>query len=110
MVFATVVRRASSGQGERLPQRHRPEVLDLHLPGHGSYPVKAIGFAHCFIEQRCDNAAVRVSRRALEALRQAYMANDLLRVISEELQPQARPVCLSATKAVMERAMREWYK
>ena len=45
--------------------RSGAEVVDLHVPGHGEYVERAVEFAHGFVEQCGDDAAVDVAGRAL---------------------------------------------
>lgn len=95
------------GQRERDAERHRPEIIDLHLPGHGYDSPGAIRLAHGFIEQGGNNAAVRVSGRTGKPLGEARVANDRTGIIDEETQPKAGAVLLAAAEAVMQRAMGE---
>src|ERR1700743_928530 len=105
--MASLVCRATGGEGEWRLQRYRTKVVDLHLAGHGDDVMLAIGFGHGFVQQRRDDAAVSVPWRSFESAREAHGRYDLLVIVDEEFQAQPRFVRLPAAKAVMERAVRE---
>jgi len=52
------------------------EVFDLHLAGHGGHSLGAVGFAHGFVEQSCDDAAVEVAGRALVVVGDSGVGDD----------------------------------
>src|SRR5580658_1443635 len=88
-------------------ERDRLQVFGVHLPRHGDDSELTIGFAHGFIEKRGDDAAVHVSRRPLEATRNAYAAVHLLLLGDEELEAQAGSIGFAAAEAVVERSVRK---
>jgi hypothetical protein len=52
-------------EDEGLVERGGAEVVDLHVTGHGEDVEWAVEFAHGFVEERGDDAAVDVAGRAL---------------------------------------------
>ena len=85
---------------QRLAQRDRPEVLDLHLcRGRNNVPL-LIQLAHRFIENSRDDPTVTVSGRPGEALAQPNPAKKTSALaISEELQVHAFGVIDPAPEA-----------
>ena len=59
---------------QRLAQRNRLEIFNLHRLGKRHHRAQLVDFAHGFIENGGDDAAVSVSRRPLIAARQAKAA------------------------------------
>ncbi len=51
-------------EDQRLIERHGPEVIDLHVAGHGEDVERAIELAHGLVEERGDDASVDVAGRA----------------------------------------------
>jgi hypothetical protein len=55
----------SSDEDERLVERGGAEVVDLHVTGHSENVEGAVEFAHRFVEECGDDAAVDVAGRTL---------------------------------------------
>ena len=51
-------------EDQGLIERHGPEVIDLHVAGHGEDVERAIELAHGLVEERGDDASVDVAGRA----------------------------------------------
>lgn len=76
---------------ERLVEGHGLKVFDMNLAGQGDHVAQLVHFAHGFVEEGGDDAAVAVAGRSGVALAQAKAANEsLARFIEGEL--QAHPV------------------
>jgi len=70
------------------------KVVDLHLAGHGRQPRARMGLAHRLVQQRGDDAAMQVTGRALEAVRNRRQANHapVLGNQNSRCKPPALPV------------------
>lgn len=71
--FATQV---TTGKGELLMNRRRPEVIDLDMARHCQQAKRTIELGHSLIEQRGNQAAVDVAGRALVDLRKLDGSGD----------------------------------
>ena len=83
-----------------------PEVVDGQVTRHRGDVAMTVGFAHGFIEQRGNNAAVRMARRSLELPGEMYTAENALLVIDEELEVEAGMVVVAATETGVQRSVR----
>ncbi len=61
---------------QRFVERHRPQVVHLHLRSQRDHLAQLVHFAHGLIENGGDDAAMAVSRRSGVALIQAEAANE----------------------------------
>ena len=90
------------GNGECMAQRNRLEILDFHGTGEGQHVAKFIHFAHGFVQDGGDNAAVGVSGRTGIFARQLEVANGLARFfVQRELQPHALGIVMPAAKTMV---------
>src|SRR5258708_6208322 len=62
--LAAFAAEVAADEDERLVERGRAEVVDLHVAGHGEDVEGAVEFAHGLVEERGDDAAVDVAGRA----------------------------------------------
>jgi hypothetical protein len=93
-----------------LPRPHRPKILDVQFRRNGARLAKTIGFAHHFVEQGGDDAAVKKSSGALEVVTQAEpAANAAGRVVLFEGELQAAWVRTAAAKAAVVGLRRQKY-
>lgn len=90
------------GEGEWLAETDGAEVLDLEMARHGEDAAGAVGFAHSFIEEGGDDAAVGVAGGTGEAAGESEVADDILIRIDEEFEAEAGGVLQSAAEAVVE--------
>ena len=95
------------GEGERDGEGNGAEVVDLKVARHSEDVAGAVGFAHGFVEEGGDDAAVGVAGRPGEAASEAGMADDVAGVVDEEAEAEAGGVCESAAEAVVECAVGE---
>lgn len=94
------------GNSKRLAQRNRPEILDGHGLGKRHHAAQLVYFAHGFVEDGGNDAAVRVSWRPRVALGQLEIADRLaVLLVKEELQAHAGRVVLAAGEAVILRGL-----
>jgi len=88
--------------GKRLAERDRLEVFDFHGCGKGQHIAKLVHFAHGFIQDGCNDAAVHVPGRPGIFPRQLKMANRLARVfVQRELQAHALRIIMPAAKTMV---------
>ena len=62
--LAAIAADVSAGEAKVCAQRARAQVIDFHVAGHGEQVERAVEFAHGFIHERGDDAAVDVARGA----------------------------------------------
>lgn len=76
--------------GERLAERNRTKILDLHAAGERDLVLELVRFAHGLVQNGCNDAAVSVSGRANEAVVERELARVALAAWTEnklQLQP-----------------------
>lgn len=95
------------GERERLAERNRAKVVDLHVAGHGHDTAGAVSLAHGFVKKGRDDAAVRVAGRPGKAAGQTQAADDVALFIDKEFETQAGGVFEAAAEAVIEGAVGE---
>lgn len=83
------------------------EVFDLHLASHGGDAMGAVGFAHGFIEEGGDDAAVEIAGRALIVVRDSGEADNSVIGSYGEIKAQANGVGETAAEAVILRSVIE---
>lgn len=102
-VVATAVRvEMTGGESERLAEGNGAKVLDFEMAGHSEDAAGAVGFAHGFVEEGGDDAAVGVAGRSGKAAGEAEVADDVFVGIDEEFEAKAGGVIEPAAEAVIE--------
>lgn len=80
-------------------------IVDGDMARHGDDSAMAIGLAHGFVEQRGNDAAMRVAGRSLELRGEMEVAEDAIGFVDEEFQAKSGMVVLPAAEAAVEAAM-----
>jgi hypothetical protein len=87
---------------QRLPQWYRPQIFDFHGSGKSQHIAELVHFAHGFIQDGGNNAAMGMAWRPGVSARKLEMADGLARLfVQRELQFHALRIVMSATKAMV---------
>lgn len=87
---------------QRLSQRNRLQIFDLHLASKRDHMSKLVDLAHGLVEDRRDNSTVSMRRRADVAGWKFELADEGLSFFVErKLQPQTIVIILAAAKAIV---------
>ena len=86
---------------------NRAKIVDGDVARHGDDVAMAIGLAHGLVEQRSDDASVRVAGRSLKLPSELETAEDAIVLVDEELQMKAGRIVLAAAKAAVQFAVRQ---
>src|SRR5580658_307251 len=90
---------------DRRPGRHRPQIIDLHVPRHCPHAAYPDRLAHHFIQQRSDNAAMDVAYRAFKCIRHCRKTHDRVIFGKEEFEMQSYGVGLAAAETAVLRGV-----
>jgi len=107
VVASAVGFQVARSEGERRGEGDRAEVVDGEMARHGENAAGAVRFAHGFVEQGGDDAAVGVARGSRETAGEAGVADDGAVVGDEEAEMQSGGVFEPAPEAVVESAVGE---
>src|SRR6266851_1883756 len=85
---------------QHMVQRDRPLVFDVHGFRQRQHVAQLVDLAHGFIQDGCDNAAMRMPRRPLITRAQIEFADSLMRIhVKVKLKLHAVSIIFAAGKA-----------